>query len=305
MRICIAATPSVALPTLDALLKSRHQIVSIITRPDAPAGRGREFKTSPVSDWAVANGVTLHKPITTDQIGLIVAQCDLVVTIGFGIILPEKLLQIPKFGFINLHFSLLPRWRGAAPVQRALEAGDTSTGVTVFQLDAGMDTGPIYSSLPFQISSDMNTPEVLEKLSILGVPAVLEAIDAIESGRAPLDQSNEGATRADKLTSNEAQIDWTIDATSIKNKVRAFYPNPGAWSSFRGAKIKIDSITVSSEILHPGVISLRDKKVLVGTGDLAIELLMIKPAGKKSMSAHAWANGQHLRPDERFEREDG
>jgi methionyl-tRNA formyltransferase len=161
--------------------------------------------------------VALHKPVTTDEIATVVAQSDLVITIGFGLLLPASILTIPKFGFINLHFSLLPRWRGAAPVQRALEAGDTSTGVTVFQLNAGMDTGPIYTSIPFEISPTINTPELLSELSKLGVSAVLDTLFAIESGVAPTPQLNEGASRADKLNSDEAQIDWSQDSVSIVN----------------------------------------------------------------------------------------
>ena len=305
MRICIAATPSVAVPTLDALLASGHQIVSVITRPDAPAGRGRNLKSSAVSDWASLNKVQLHKPESSDEIFLLVAQCDLVLTIGFGVLLPETVLNIPKFGFINLHFSLLPRWRGAAPVQRALEAGDSTTGVTVFKLDAGMDTGPIYTSLPFDISPTTNTADLLENLASLGVQAVLDAISLIESGQSPKVQSSEEATRAYKLTSEEAQIDWSQGSVAIVNKVRAFYPNPGAWSIFRGIKIKIDDAIVNESILKPGEIALQDKAVLVGTGDGAIELLTIKPAGKSAMSAGAWANGQHLLSHEKFEQFNG
>ena len=305
MRICIAATPSVAVPTLDALLASGHQIVSVITRPDAPAGRGRNLKSSAVSDWASLNKVQLHKPESSDEISLLVAQCDLVVTIGFGVLLPEIVLNIPKFGFINLHFSLLPRWRGAAPVQRALEAGDSTTGVTVFKLDAGMDTGPIYTSLPFDISPTTNTADLLENLASLGVQAVLDAISLIESGQSPKVQSSEDATRAYKLTSEEAQIDWSQGSLAIVNKVRAFYPNPGAWSIFRGIKIKIDAAIVNESILKPGEIALQDKAVLVGTGDGTIELLTIKPAGKSAMSAEAWANGQHLLSHEKFEQFNG
>ena len=305
MRICIAATPSVALPTLDALMASGHQIISVITRPDAPAGRGREMKSSAVSDWATSNGVDLHKPESVSEISALVSQCDLVITIGFGLLLPEAVLNIPKYGFINLHFSLLPRWRGAAPVQRALEAGDTTTGVTVFKLDAGMDTGPIYTSLPFEISPTVNTPELLNGLALLGVKAVLDAISLIESGEKPQVQSSEGATRANKLTSEEAQIDWSQNSLAIVNKIRAFFPNPGAWSTFREVKVKINSAIVSETILKVGEIALAGKTVLVGTGSGAIELLTVKAAGKSAMSAPDWANGQHLLAKEKFEQSNG
>ena len=305
MRICIAATPSVAIPTLEALLASGHQIVSVITRPDAPAGRGRDLKSSAVSDWARSKDVELHKPESIDEISTLVSTCDLVVTIGFGVLLPEKTLRIPKHGFINLHFSLLPRWRGAAPVQRALEAGDSITGVTVFQLDAGMDTGPMYTSLPFDIEPSVNTSELLSDLASLGVQAVLEAISQIENGEKPKVQSGDGATRANKLSTEEAQIDWSKDSLVIVNKIRAFYPNPGAWSTFRAMKIKIESAKVSELILEPGVIALQGRSVVVGTGNGAIELVKVKAAGKSAMSAQDWANGQHLRADEEFEQSNG
>lgn len=305
MRICVAATPSVALPTLDFLHRSKHEIVSVITRPDAPAGRGRALQASVVSDWAVANKVEIHKPNTAAEIASLVTRCDLAVTIGYGLLLPEAVLNVPKFGFINLHFSLLPRWRGAAPVQRALEAGDTSTGVTVFKLDAGMDTGPIYTAIQFDISPTMNTAELLDQLSNLGVSAVIDAITAIENGDAPRAQPLDGATRANKLSSEEAQIDWTKSSAVIVNKVRAFYPNPGAWTIFRGVKIKIESVISTDAVLKPGEISIEDRKVLVGTGHGAVELLIVKPSGKNEMSAQAWANGQHLNPLESFERADG
>jgi methionyl-tRNA formyltransferase len=305
VRICIAATPSVAIPTLEALLASGHQIVSVITRPDAPAGRGRDLKSSAVSDWARSKGVELHKPESIDEIASLVSQCDLVVTIGFGVLLPEKTLNIPKHGFINLHFSLLPRWRGAAPVQRALEAGDSITGVTVFKLDAGMDTGPIYTSLPFDIDPSVDTSELLSDLASLGVQAVLDAISLIERGDNPKVQSSDGATRANKLSTEEAQIDWSLDSLVIVNKIRAFYPNPGAWSTFRAMKIKIESAKVSELILKPGVIALQGRSVVVGTGNGAIELVKVKAAGKSAMSAQDWANGQHLLANEKFEHSNG
>ncbi len=301
MRICIAATPSVAVPTLEALLASEHQIISVITRPDAPAGRGRSLKSSAVSDWAASNSVQCHKPTSVDEISLLVAHCDLVITIGFGVLLPKAVLNIPKHGFINLHFSLLPRWRGAAPVQRALEAGDTTTGVTVFKLDAGMDTGPIYTTSTIDINPTINTQELIAELSSLGVNAVLEAISLIEKGVVPQDQPGEGATRASKLSSEEAQIDWGQDSLAIVNKIRAFYPNPGAWSNFRTAKIKIEAAKVSELVLKPGEVALQGRSVLVGTGNGAIELVTVKVAGKSAMSAQDWANGQHLLTDEKFE----
>ena len=277
MRICIAATPSVAVPTLDALLASGHQIVSVITRPEAPAGRGRNFRSSAVSDWASLNKVQLHKPESSDEISLLVAQCDLVVTIGFGVLLPETVLNIPKFGFINLHFSLLPRWRGAAPVQRALEAGDSTTGVTVFKLDAGMDTGPIYTSLPFDISPTTNTADLLENLASLGVQAVLDAISLIESGQSPKVQSSEDATRAYKLTSEEAQIDWSQGSLAIVKDLFKYYKIP-IMSIF---SIYVTFLAFTRLGTVPGIFSIITL-ALIYFGIIGID--MFKPINEENLS---------------------
>ena len=294
MRIAVAATPEVAIPTLDALLASRHELVCVITKPDAPAGRGRALQATTVADWAERNNVTLYKPESSELIGELTADLDLVVTIGFGLLLPLEILEKPRHGFINLHFSLLPRWRGAAPVQRAIEAGDSVTGVTVFQLDAGMDTGPIYTSAQIPLSVSTTADQLFQSLAILGVEPVLQTLELVERGERPTAQENAGASRAYKLSKEEGRIDWSLSAEVINRKVNAFNPAPGAWSNFRGQVIKIDKVRFSDQIALAGQLKVVEKSIYIGTATSALELLEVTPSGKAKMTAASWANGARL-----------
>jgi len=294
VRIAVAATPAVAIPTLDALLASEHELVSVITKADAPAGRGRAMQSSPVAQWGGANKVTVLKPDSKEDLGELVKGLDLVVTIGYGFLIPLEILRIPRHGFINLHFSLLPRWRGAAPVQRAVEAGDSATGVTVFQLDAGMDTGPIYQSAQIPLSSTTTSEDLFNILAKLGVDPVLNTLDQISRGIEPSAQRTDGATRANKLSKAEGEIDWSSDAETILRKIRAFDPNPGAWSAFRGQILKINRARLSNESAPPAALVSKEKSIFVGTSTSALELLEVTPAGKSQMQAISWANGARL-----------
>ena len=298
MRIAVAATPAVAIPTLDALLASEHELVSVITKADAPAGRGRAMQSSPVAVWGGANKISVFKPEAKEDLGELVKGLDLVVTIGYGALIPLEILQIPRYGFINLHFSLLPRWRGAAPVQRAVEAGDSATGVTVFQLDAGMDTGPIYQSAQIPLASTTTSEDLFNILAKLGVDPVLKTLDQISRGIEPSAQSKEGATSAKKLSKAEAEIDWSSDAETILRKIRAFDPNPGAWSAFRGQILKINRARLSNESVPLAALVSKEKSIFVGTSTSALELLEVTPAGKAQMLATAWANGARLSADD-------
>jgi len=294
VRIAVAATPDVAIPTLNALLASEHELVSVITRADAPAGRGRELQASPVAQWAKTQNLLTYKPESASLISELVKDLDLVITIGYGFILPESILQVPRNGFINLHFSLLPRWRGAAPAQRAIESGDSVTGVTVFKLDKGMDTGPIYVTEQIPLSPDVNSGELLLTLAKLGVGPVLQTLDLIMAGTEPKVQSEVGATRAEKLSKEEGHIDWNCDAIAIQRKVNAFNPNPGAWSQFRGQNLKLNKVRMTDQLLAPGAIETSNKSVFVGTSTTAIELLEVTPSGKSTLAASAWANGARI-----------
>lgn len=300
MRLAVAATPEVAVPTLNWLETSEHDLVRIICQPDKPSGRGQEVHSSAVSQWAKANSKDLVKPSNVPEIDAAIADVDLLITIGYGRILPSTTLSIPKFGCINLHFSLLPKYRGAAPVQRAIEAGERESGVSVFALDSGMDTGPIYTSITTPIESTMRSFELLEKLSYLGVDAVKRALEAIGNGVLPTPQIGQGSLAA-KITRDEAQLKWSSTANSLVNKIRAFYPQPQAWTVFRGQPLKISLARLSNEapVLQPGQLLVIGSDCFIGCMDNAIALERVTPAGKKEMSALDWSRGARFESTER------
>jgi methionyl-tRNA formyltransferase len=300
LRIIVAATPGVAVPTLNWLLNSEHVLAAVITQPDRPAGRGRELKGSVVSQWAHENSVECFKPQDLAETALLVRDCDVLLTIGYGVLLPTEILTLPRHGCLNLHFSLLPRWRGAAPVQRAIEAGDSLSGVTVFQLDEGMDTGPIFSTKRFALDTDITSDELLIELAELGVEAVMDSLQAITDGKRPTTQSGEGATKASKITKQECEIDWNLSAQVISQKVRAFTSNPGAWTRFRGDTLKIDSVSSEDSSLKPGTLHIVDKKLIVGTGSNALAIGFLTPSGKSRMEALSWINGARITDGEYF-----
>ena len=301
MKIAVAASPEVAFPTLEYLLASQHELALVISRPDSQVGRGRELTPTAVSSWATAHGIELYRPDKAADFDERLKGFDLVITIGYGVLLPEFILSQPKYGFINLHFSLLPKFRGAAPAQRAIIEGVTETGVTVFQLDAGMDTGPIYLQAKHLIKLNTTAGELLNELAQLGPSAIGQTISAIESGIQPIPQNHSIATGAAKLGKTEAQIDWANSAGQIVNKILGFAPNPGATAKFRGEVLRILRAQVSEVSLPVGEISLTNGSVVVGTSTNAVELLEVTPAGKKAMSASAWANGARLVAGETIE----
>jgi len=300
LKIAVAATPEVALPTLNWLLSSDHELVFVITQPDRPAGRGRTLKESAISQWARENQIDCFKPATAPETAPLLADIDLLLTIGYGVLLPSELLVIPRNGCLNLHFSLLPRWRGAAPVQRAIESGDSLTGVTVFQLDPGMDTGPIYSLKRFALDDDITSDELFHELALLGVESVEEAIAAISAGIKPQKQASEGATRALKISKEECEINWSQDAQTISRKVRAFTSAPGAWTRFRGDVVKIDTVKITGESLAPGSIKEIERDLFVGTSTQAISIGFLTPSGKSRMDARSWLNGARVSEGEIF-----
>lgn len=301
MQIAVAATPEVAIPTLELLLKSHHELVCVITQPDRPSGRGLTLKETEVAGWARENNIEVHKPVNQSELVAIVEGLDLVLTIGYGVIIKEEILNLPKFGFINLHFSLLPKWRGAAPVQRAIEAGDLTTGVTVFKLDKGMDTGPIYLQKDLAITKSATSGSLLNELSQSGALVVMEALSDIEQGKTPQVQSEMGASRAEKLSKEEGRIDWKTPAEQIDRKIRAFNPAPGSWTTFRDEVVKIDSVLLSEKPSDkPGEISVSEKDLFVSTATNSLQILSIKPAGKPVMNASAWLNGARITTQESF-----
>lgn len=291
MKLVIAATPKVAIPTISEL-KKVHQ-VEIVTQPDRPAGRGKQLRQSEIAE--AFQGVL--KPESESELANILRGKDLLITIGYGRILKEETLALPKFGGINLHFSLLPKWRGAAPVQRAIEAGDKVSGVTVFQMDKGMDTGPIWAQYEYPIPHGFSSPQLFDALSTLGVTAIVESLIKIESGASPVMQTGI-PTIAKKVTKDECSINWSSDTQSIIRKVKAFAFNPGVTSSIRGQQIKIAEIREGVSKLPPGELG---KDGEVGTGDGAVQLLTVIPAGKRAMSVADWINGFKPQAGERFE----
>jgi methionyl-tRNA formyltransferase len=301
VKIAVAASPEVAIPTLEYLLASEHDLALIISRPDSQVGRGRELTPTAVSVWATANHIDLYRPNKTEEFDERLKSFDLVVTIGYGLLLPVEILTQPKYGFINLHFSLLPKLRGAAPVQRAIINGLTETGITVFQLDAGMDTGPIYIQSKHRIKPNTTAGELLTELSLLGPSAIGKTLSAIESAVLPTPQDDSQATNAAKLSKVEAQINWSDEAMDIVNKILGFAPNPGATAKFRGEVLRITKARLSEHSLPVREISLSNGSVLVGTSSNAVELLEVTPAGKKPMAASAWANGARFTTGETLE----
>ena len=294
MRIGVAATPDVAIPTLNWLLHSGHEVSVIITQPDRPAGRGRLLRQSVVADWAQEHQIPVLKPESSDELLGKIEHLELVLTIGYGVLLPESILSLPKKGFLNLHFSLLPAYRGAAPAQRALHNGEEITGVTVFQLDKGMDTGPIFSQESIPIDPSWRSFELLGHLASLGPEVVKRSLEMIESGQSSHAQVGV-ASSAPKITKTEAKIDFKNHSTQISNAIRAFTYEPGAWTLWKGEPFKICSVRASDAVVgRPGEVSVIDKSLFVGTGSTALELLRVIPSGKKEMDAIDWARGARL-----------
>ena len=301
MRIGVAATPDVAIPTLNWLLQSDHEIALVITQPDRPAGRGQVLQQTAVAEWAQGRQIPVVKPESSQELVGTIENLDLVLTIGYGVLLPESILSLPKYGFLNLHFSLLPAYRGAAPAQRALHNGEVITGVTVFQLDKGMDTGPIFVQQSINIDPSWRSFELLKHLSDLGPKVVEKSFEMIENGVSSRNQ--EGMpSNAPKISKSEAKIDFTQESTMIANAIRGFTYEPGAWTLWKGESFKICATKVSSNPSGtPGQIEVIDKSVLVSTGSGSLELLRVIPAGKKEMDAIDWARGARLTGGEIFD----
>lgn len=298
MRIGVAATPDIAIPTLNWLYESEHEIALVISKPDRLSGRGRKIKHTAVSTWAIEKSLPLLRPESPLELDGAINNLDLVLTIGYGVLLPMSILKLPRHGFLNLHFSLLPAYRGAAPVQRAIENGEVESGVTVFALDKGMDTGPIYSYAKIEIENGWRAQELILALAEMGPSVVGEAFAAIEKGVAPTPQVGISSV-APKISKQEAKVDWNQSAGTVLRRIRAFYPQPIAWCEFRDGVLKITSATLSQLSLAPGELMISENRVVVGCGDdCAIALVRVIPAGKREMDAMDWARGARLNKGE-------
>jgi methionyl-tRNA formyltransferase len=310
VRLVFAGTPEVAVPSLDALVGSHHEVVAVVTRPDAPAGRGRALVPSPVRLAALAHGIPVLAPRTPrdpdflDQLAALTPDCAPVV--AYGALVPPAALAIPRHGWVNLHFSLLPAWRGAAPVQHAIIAGDEVTGASTFLLEPGLDTGPVFGVMTETIRATDTTGDLLGRLAVAGAELLVATLDGIESGDlVPEPQRGEGASLAPKVHVEDARVVWEHPAHAVDRLVRGCTPAPGAWTTFRGARLGLGPVAVASprevaEPLAPGLLLVTKKDVYAGTATGAVRLGLVRPPGKKAMPAADWARGVRVGPGDRL-----
>jgi len=306
MRLVFAGTPDVALPSLEALLASRHEVAAVLTRPPAPAGRGRESRPSPVQVRADELGIPVLTPTGLRDADVLASIADLAPdccpVVAYGALLPPEALAIPTQGWINLHFSLLPRWRGAAPVQHAIRAGDSVTGATTFRIDEGLDTGPILLQESTRIGEHETSGELLARLAVSGAALLVGTLDAIEDGRVTAQrQPDAGITVAPRIHAEDARIDWHADAGALDRLIRAVTPLPGAWTTMRGERLRVGPIEITDESgLTPGEVRAGKHDVLVGTGTSVVRLGTVVAQGKRPMAAADWARGLRLESTETF-----
>jgi methionyl-tRNA formyltransferase len=303
MRIVFAGTPEFAVPPLAALCASRHEVVGVLTQPDRPAGRGRKLATSAVKNFALQQGLPIAQPqtlrSTEGRESLVHWQPDVLVVVAYGLILPGEVLSMPRFGCLNIHASLLPRWRGAAPIQRAILAGDEYTGVTLMQMDAGLDTGPMLLQRRVAIGADVDSAALHATLAQVGAEALLETLEGLETGTlAAQPQPSSGVTYAAKIDKAEARIDWQHDAIEIARRVRAFRPWPIAETSQRGEQVRIHEAVVIGDAeagraagTVPGtLLGLRADRLLVACGRDCLGIGVLQRAGRRSVTAREFAN---------------
>ena len=306
MRVVFAGTPEVAVPSLDAIAASRHELVGVVTRPDAAQGRSKRLVPSPVAQRAEELGVPVLKPEHPRepefQAELKALEPDCCPVVAYGAMLPQSALDIPRHGWVNLHFSLLPAYRGAAPVQRAVWAGEEISGATTFRIVKAMDAGPVFGTMTQALAPDETSGSLFEKLTEGGARLLVSTLDGIEDRSLEArEQPTEGVTYADKITVEDAQIDWTQNAVAIDRQIRACTPAPGAWTLLDGERFKVGPVTIADDTVAPGELVVRKNEVLVGTGTTAVRLGRVKAFGKKEMPAADWARGVRLESGVAFE----
>ncbi len=295
LRIVFAGSPAAAVPSLRALIAGAHDVVAVVTREDSPQGRKRVMTPTPVAVEAEAAGIPVIRanrlgPVADDLIAL---QADLGVIVAYGGLVREPLLSAPRLGWINLHFSLLPRWRGAAPVQRAVIAGDQQTGAAVFQLVPDLDAGDVFAVEPTPIGRNQTAGHLLDSLAASGAGLLARVVDELADGTAvAIPQAGE-ATAAPKLTLEDGRLDWTQDAVAVDARLRGVTPEPGAFTMIDDARLKVHAASIAHDVprLDPGHIEERGGRVYVGTGSVPLELLDVQPAGKRAMPAADWWRG--------------
>ena len=322
MRLVFAGTPRTALPALDALLASRHEVAAVLTRPDAPVGRGRKVEASPVARRAAEAGLEVLTPARArdpeflDRLREIAPDCCPVT--AYGALLPQSALDIPPNGWVNLHFSILPAWRGAAPVQHAILHGDDVTGASTFGIVKELDAGPVYGVLTESVRPDDTTGTLLDRLSHSGAELLVATLDGIEDGTVQaVPQPAEGVSFAPKIHSADARVDWKLPAHVVDRQIRACTPDPGAWTEFDGARLKLGPVSpdvpgspgaagpsggasAAPPDLAPGELHVGRRAVLVGTGSLPVRLGDVQAPGKRRLTASDWARGLHSGGPMRF-----
>jgi methionyl-tRNA formyltransferase len=325
MRLVFAGTPQTALPALDALLASRHEVAAVVTRPDAPAGRGRKVEASPVARRAAETGLEVLTPARArdpeflDRLREIAPDCCPVT--AYGALLPQSALDIPPNGWVNLHFSILPAWRGAAPVQHAILHGDDVTGASTFGIVKELDAGPVYGVLTEPVRPDDTTGTLLDRLSHSGAELLVATLDGIEDGTVQaVPQPAEGVSFAPKINSADARVDWKLPAHVVDRQIRACTPDPGAWTEFDGVRLKLGPVSpdvpggpgspgaagppggasATPPDLAPGELHVGRHAVLVGTGSRPVRLGDVQAPGKRRMTASDWARGLHSGAPRRF-----
>ncbi|ABY24083.1 methionyl-tRNA formyltransferase [Renibacterium salmoninarum ATCC 33209] len=296
MRVLFAGTPAVALPSLEALLAAGFDVVGVLTRPDAPIGRKRVLAPSPVAARAEELGLPIIRANRLDtevqeQIALL--RPEVAAIVAYGALVPPAALTIPDYGWINLHFSLLPAWRGAAPVQHAVINGDDVTGAVTFQLEAGLDTGPVFGTVTEFIRRDDTGSALLTRLSHSGSVLLTQTLSAVAAGTATAIEQTGPVSLAPKLTIEDGRIDFSVPALAVSRRIRGVTEEPGAWTVLAGQRFKVAAATLRPDRreLAPGQLAQAGKSLLVGTGSHAIELLAVQPAGKKMMDAADWLRG--------------
>jgi methionyl-tRNA formyltransferase len=307
MRLVFAGTPEVAVPALDALMDSEHEVVGVVTRPDAPSGRGRKLVASPVALRAEELGLPVLKPDHPrdpefqQQLRDLAPDCCPVV--AYGALLPQSALDIPPLGWVNLHFSVLPAWRGAAPVQHSIWAGDEVTGATTFRIVRELDAGPTFGLMTERIRPDDTAGALLDRLAEGGAGLLVATLDGLATGDIEArEQPEDGLSFAPKISVADARVDWTEPAMAVDRRIRACTPGPGAWTTHEGERLKLDTVTltVDRERLEPGEVEVTKKAVFVGTATDPVQLGRVKPFGKKEMAAADWARGARLESGIRF-----
>jgi methionyl-tRNA formyltransferase len=302
MRLVFAGTPEVALPALEAIAASGHDLAAVLTRPDAPSGRGRQLVRSPAAAWADEHGVEVltpakpREPEFLERLRQIAPDC--VPVVAYGALVPRVALDIPKHGWVNLHFSLLPAWRGAGPVQAAIAAGDEVTGATTFAIEPDLDSGPVYGVVTETIRPDDTAGELLGRLAVSGAELLAATLDGIADGAlTPVPQSPDGVSYAPKISVDDARVRWDLPAAVIERRIRAVTPHPGAWTLIGDLRVKLGPVAVVAdgpESLAPGHIHVDRRNVWIGTGSAPVRLGQVQPPGKKPMNAADWARGARL-----------